>query len=196
MPRAPDGRPGTPPLAPAVPEGTNAPGDAAFHRTVVAATGNETLTSLLEGSSSRTIRARVWRGVLEGDASHITLAEHEAIYNALRARDQSLAQSSGVLHVDTSEVGPRSVLTGSSEPDNGQGPAPARHTGRAGTTRCTRQRPGKNLPAAGERPKSRTSGGRCPRGRPRRPPLRQPADLRLPVPRPAPHRMPQERLTQ
>ncbi|MDI5937595.1 FadR/GntR family transcriptional regulator [Micromonospora sp. DH15] len=32
--------------------------DTAFHHTVVAATGNETLTSLLDGLSSRTVRAR------------------------------------------------------------------------------------------------------------------------------------------
>ncbi|MEU2435543.1 FadR/GntR family transcriptional regulator [Streptomyces rubradiris] len=93
--------------------------DTAFHRTVVAATGNETLTSLLEGLSSRTIRARVWRGVIEGDASHITLAEHEAIYNALCSRDQLLAQSSAMLHVNTSEVWLRAMLADSSDPDNG-----------------------------------------------------------------------------
>jgi GntR family transcriptional regulator, transcriptional repressor for pyruvate dehydrogenase complex len=67
--------------------------DTAFHRTVVAATGNETLASLLEGLSTRTVRARVWRGLIEGNAAHITLAEHEAIYRALFTRDQLLAQS-------------------------------------------------------------------------------------------------------
>jgi len=36
--------------------------DIAFHRAVVAATGNETLTSLLDGLSGRTVRARIWRG--------------------------------------------------------------------------------------------------------------------------------------
>src|SRR4051812_4785873 len=66
--------------------------DTAFHRTVIAATGNETLTSLLDGLSSRTLRARVWRGLIEGNSAHLTLSEHEAIYRALRARDQLLAQ--------------------------------------------------------------------------------------------------------
>jgi GntR family transcriptional regulator, transcriptional repressor for pyruvate dehydrogenase complex len=87
--------------------------DMAFHRTVIAATGNETLTSLLEGLSSRTVRARVWRGLIEGNASHITLAEHEAIYRALRARDHLLAQSSAMVHVNTSEAWLRTVLTSS-----------------------------------------------------------------------------------
>ncbi|MFF5442132.1 FadR/GntR family transcriptional regulator [Streptomyces achromogenes] len=91
--------------------------DTAFHRTVTAGTGNETLTSLLEGLSSRTIRARVWRGLIEGNASHITLAEHEAIYAALRARDQLLAQSCAMVHVNTSEAWLRAVLDLSAEPD-------------------------------------------------------------------------------
>ncbi|MEV8443759.1 FadR/GntR family transcriptional regulator [Actinosynnema sp. NPDC051121] len=93
--------------------------DTAFHRTVIAATGNETLTSLLEGLSSRTVRARVWRGLIEGNAAHITLAEHEAIYHALRARDHLLAQSSAMVHVNTSEAWLRTVLTSSEQPDTG-----------------------------------------------------------------------------
>src|SRR4051812_33090164 len=71
--------------------------DAAFHRTVIAATGNETLTSLLEGLSGQTLRARVWRGLIEGGSSHITLSEHEAIFRALRDRDPLLAQASALV---------------------------------------------------------------------------------------------------
>jgi GntR family transcriptional repressor for pyruvate dehydrogenase complex len=85
--------------------------DSAFHRTVVAATGNETLASVLEGLSTRTVRARVWRGLIEGNAAHITLAEHEAIYHALRARDQLLAQSTAMVHVNTSEAWLRAILS-------------------------------------------------------------------------------------
>jgi GntR family transcriptional regulator, transcriptional repressor for pyruvate dehydrogenase complex len=94
--------------------------DMAFHRTVIAATGNETLTSLLEGLSGRTVRARVWRGLIEGNASHITLAEHEAIYHALRAGDQLLAQSSAMVHVNTSEAWLRTVLTSSEQQDGAE----------------------------------------------------------------------------
>lgn len=85
--------------------------DTAFHRTVVTATGNETLASLLEGLSTRTVRARVWRGLIEANASHITLAEHEAIYRALLARDQLLAQSTAMVHVNTSEAWLRAILS-------------------------------------------------------------------------------------
>ena len=96
--------------------------DAAFHRAVVAATGNETLTSLLDGLSGRTVRARVWRGLIEGNAAHITLDEHRAIYRALRSRDQALAYASALVHVNTSESWLRAVLADRSA-DAAQGPA-------------------------------------------------------------------------
>src|ERR1044071_164195 len=51
--------------------------DMAFHRVVIAATGNETLTSLLDGLSGRTVRARVWRGLVEGNVTQATIAEHQ-----------------------------------------------------------------------------------------------------------------------
>jgi GntR family transcriptional repressor for pyruvate dehydrogenase complex len=89
--------------------------DIAFHRAVVAATGNETLTSLLDGLSGRTVRARVWRGLIEGNAAHITLDEHRAIYRALRSRDQALAYASALVHVNTSESWLRTVLADRSD---------------------------------------------------------------------------------
>ena len=84
--------------------------DIAFHRAVVAATGNETLTSLLDGLSSRTVRARIWRGLVLGDVAQNTIDEHEAIYVALKARDQSLAHAAALMHVNTSESWLRAVL--------------------------------------------------------------------------------------
>src|SRR5689334_19651882 len=84
--------------------------DIAFHRAVIAATGNETLTSLLDGLSGRTVRARVWRGLVEGNVTQATLDEHHAIYRALRARDPFLATSAALLHVNTSESWLRALL--------------------------------------------------------------------------------------
>lgn len=84
--------------------------DTAFHRTVIAATGNETLTSLMDGLSSRTLRARVWRGLIEGNSAHTTIEEHHAIYRALRSRDPMLAHASALMHVNTSEAWLRTVL--------------------------------------------------------------------------------------
>ncbi|MCP2163222.1 GntR family transcriptional regulator, transcriptional repressor for pyruvate dehydrogenase complex [Goodfellowiella coeruleoviolacea] len=77
--------------------------DAAFHRAVVAATGNEALTTLLDGISRNTLRARVWRGMVEANAADRTLAEHEAIYAALADGDANLAQAAALVHVATTE---------------------------------------------------------------------------------------------
>lgn len=77
--------------------------DAAFHRAVVAATGNEALTTLIDGISSRTLRARVWRGMVEANAADRTLAEHEAIYAALAEGDADLAQAAALVHISTTE---------------------------------------------------------------------------------------------
>lgn len=84
--------------------------DIAFHRTVVAATGNETLTSLLDGMSGKTVRARIWRGLVLGNVAQNTVDEHEAIYLALKARNQSLAHAAALIHVNTSESWLRTVL--------------------------------------------------------------------------------------
>jgi GntR family transcriptional regulator, transcriptional repressor for pyruvate dehydrogenase complex len=77
--------------------------DAAFHRAVIAATGNETLVTLLDGISSRTLRARVWRGQAERGVTAVTLAQHRAIYEALANRDSNVATAAALMHVDTSE---------------------------------------------------------------------------------------------
>ncbi len=95
--------------------------DAAFHRAVVAATGNETLLTVLEGISSRTLRARVWRGLVDADAADRTLHEHEAIYMALAAGDPIQAQAAALMHITTTETwlrahlrdNPDDALTGS-----------------------------------------------------------------------------------
>ena len=77
--------------------------DAAFHRAVIAATGNQTLASLLEGISSRTVRARVWRGMVDDAVADLTIAEHQAIYDALAAGDAALAQAAALMHISTNE---------------------------------------------------------------------------------------------
>jgi GntR family transcriptional repressor for pyruvate dehydrogenase complex len=84
--------------------------DAEFHSTVFAATGNDTLRSILDGLSSRTLRARVWRGLLEADAAQSTLREHQAIYDALAAGDRPLAEAAALMHLNTSQQWLRNVL--------------------------------------------------------------------------------------
>jgi GntR family transcriptional regulator, transcriptional repressor for pyruvate dehydrogenase complex len=91
--------------------------DHAFHSAVFAATGNRTLMSILHGLSSRTLRARTWRGVIEGDASEQTIREHRAIYQALAAHDRPLAEAAALMHVNTSERWLRGVLARRPEAD-------------------------------------------------------------------------------
>jgi len=77
--------------------------DAAFHAVVAHAAGNSMLSSLLESLSTRTMRARIWRGRLEKDALDTTRAEHARIYEAIAARDPELARTVAAAHVANSE---------------------------------------------------------------------------------------------
>jgi len=76
--------------------------DIEYHSAIVAANGNESLTSVLDGLSGRTSRARVWRHLIEADAAANTLSEHQAIYDALCAGDPELARAAALMHVNTS----------------------------------------------------------------------------------------------
>jgi GntR family transcriptional regulator, transcriptional repressor for pyruvate dehydrogenase complex len=84
--------------------------DAAFHLEVFAATGNQTLLSVLDGLSSLTLRARIWRGVVEAGAIAKTLQQHEAIFSAIAARDRQLAEAAALIHVTTSETWLRGIV--------------------------------------------------------------------------------------
>lgn len=84
--------------------------DAQFHALVGAASGNRSLASMLEGLSSRSFRARVWRGIIDEDAIRQTLAEHERIFTALLAGDEALSSAAALTHVATSETWLRRFL--------------------------------------------------------------------------------------
>jgi GntR family transcriptional regulator, transcriptional repressor for pyruvate dehydrogenase complex len=88
--------------------------DAAFHLEVFAATRNQTLLSILDGLSSLTLRARIWRAVVEADAITETLQQHQAIFSALAARDRPLAEAAALMHVTTSENWLRNVMVDNS----------------------------------------------------------------------------------
>jgi GntR family transcriptional repressor for pyruvate dehydrogenase complex len=77
--------------------------DVEFHRAVVAAAGNQTLVSLLEGLFTRTARARIWRGIWDRGALDWTYAQHAVIVDALAQRDVTLATSAATVHVAASE---------------------------------------------------------------------------------------------
>jgi GntR family transcriptional regulator, transcriptional repressor for pyruvate dehydrogenase complex len=73
--------------------------DIAFHGAIATATGNEYLAGLLDSLSSRTQRARVWRGITEGGSVERTVGEHRAILAALREHDAELAHALMLAHV-------------------------------------------------------------------------------------------------
>ncbi|MEJ1087878.1 FadR/GntR family transcriptional regulator [Microbacterium sp. Mu-80] len=73
--------------------------DTHFHGQVVELAGNGYLASLIDGLSSQTIRARVWRGLTEQGAVARTLSEHQAIAEAIAGRDSTLAASLATAHV-------------------------------------------------------------------------------------------------
>ncbi|MFD0318680.1 FadR/GntR family transcriptional regulator [Streptomyces flavalbus] len=85
--------------------------DLAFHRAIAVAAGNETLTAILDGLSSRTFRARVWRGYQEAGAFDRTRREHAAIHRALTARDPEAARAAAAAHVGEVETWLRAHLT-------------------------------------------------------------------------------------
>lgn len=73
--------------------------DMRFHRTLNAACGNSYLAATIEGISGATSRARVWRGITETGAVQRTLAEHEAIVDAIEHGDGDLAHALANVHI-------------------------------------------------------------------------------------------------
>ncbi|MGV8883717.1 MAG: FadR/GntR family transcriptional regulator [Rhodoglobus sp.] len=73
--------------------------DTEFHRLIGEVSGNAYLSSLLDGLSSSTVRARVWRGITEERAVARTLEEHRAIVEALASRDPEMTKSWVTVHV-------------------------------------------------------------------------------------------------
>lgn len=73
--------------------------DMQFHRAIASASGNPVLASLVESLSGPTQRARLWRGITEEGALARTLAEHRAIFEAIRSHDPELARSWSTVHV-------------------------------------------------------------------------------------------------
>jgi GntR family transcriptional repressor for pyruvate dehydrogenase complex len=78
--------------------------DAAFHRTIAEVAGNPVVAALLESLSGRTMRARSWRAITQSGATERTLAEHEAIVDALEHRRPDLARALMTVHIASVEA--------------------------------------------------------------------------------------------
>ncbi len=77
--------------------------DTDFHHAVSLAADNVVLASILRGISSVTVRARVWRGMLQANARERTIAEHTAIADAIKGRQPRVAEAAALLHVSNIE---------------------------------------------------------------------------------------------
>jgi GntR family transcriptional repressor for pyruvate dehydrogenase complex len=84
--------------------------DIRFHQLISEASGNAYLSSLLESMSSSTIRARIWRGITQDNATERTLHEHGAILDALRDRDAQLTEATVTAHIGGIEAWLRTAL--------------------------------------------------------------------------------------
>jgi len=73
--------------------------DTAFHLRIVEAVGNPVLSMLMRVLSTRTQRVRIVRGSRAERAVEHAHREHDAILDALRARDALLAASAASVHV-------------------------------------------------------------------------------------------------
>lgn len=84
--------------------------DLEFHRSLSSLSGNAYLVGLLDTLSSRTLRARVWRGLTDDRAVDRTLAEHAAIVDAVAAGDAELVRARTVVHLSGVEEWLRHAL--------------------------------------------------------------------------------------
>jgi DNA-binding FadR family transcriptional regulator len=73
--------------------------DLQFHRQIAAGSGNAVLCSLIDGLSGPTTRARIWRGLTQQGAAERTREQHQAIVDAITARQPDLARSWATIHV-------------------------------------------------------------------------------------------------
>jgi GntR family transcriptional regulator, transcriptional repressor for pyruvate dehydrogenase complex len=73
--------------------------DLEFHRRIAAGAANPVLSSLLDGLSGPTTRARIWRGLTQQGAAERTREQHQAIVDAIAARQPELARSWATVHV-------------------------------------------------------------------------------------------------
>jgi GntR family transcriptional regulator, transcriptional repressor for pyruvate dehydrogenase complex len=74
--------------------------DVTFHGYISELSGNKYLSSYLETLSSRTLRARIWRGLTEKNAVVQTLAEHREIVDAIAVGDAELTRSLLLVHIN------------------------------------------------------------------------------------------------
>ncbi|MCO1594452.1 FadR family transcriptional regulator [Micromonospora sp. RHAY321] len=86
--------------------------DLRFHNHIAAGSGNNVLCSLIDSLSGPTTRARIWRGLTQEGAVRRTREQHEAICEAIEARQPEAARAWATVHVSGVEQWLRNALGG------------------------------------------------------------------------------------
>lgn len=73
--------------------------DLEFHRRIATGSGNTVLSSLIDGMSGPTTRTRIWRGLTREGAVDKTREQHQAIHDALAAREPERAKAWATIHI-------------------------------------------------------------------------------------------------
>src|ERR687888_2772234 len=95
--------------------------DEEFHHIVAGATRNPVLVALMDNLSSRTVRARLWRAVVERGVLERTKQWHHAILEGLEARDPQLARAADLMHLAEGESWLRRALGRSPDGEAAEG---------------------------------------------------------------------------
>ena len=73
--------------------------DRTFHTLITSRCGNPVLAALVENTSGKTVRARLWRGRLDEGADERTVSEHRMIYRAIADGDAERARLRAAAHI-------------------------------------------------------------------------------------------------
>jgi GntR family transcriptional regulator, transcriptional repressor for pyruvate dehydrogenase complex len=73
--------------------------DLEFHSAIIRAADNSTLFSILDGLSTKTVRLRIWGGIVSEDAVNLTIDHHKQILKAIEGGDAHLAEATALVHV-------------------------------------------------------------------------------------------------
>ena len=73
--------------------------DLAFHSAIVEAADNATLSSILDGLSNRTVRQRIWGGIVSENAVQLTIDYHGRILEAIESGNPTVAEAAALVHV-------------------------------------------------------------------------------------------------
>lgn len=73
--------------------------DLEFHAAIVAAADNSTLSSILDGLSSRTVRQRIWGGIVSENAVQLTIDYHRRILDAIESGNPTVAEAAALVHI-------------------------------------------------------------------------------------------------